>query len=866
MTVEAGWALWSKKPGSHDDYSVLACSSAPFTRGDFGKIITRFAAGTPDTRSSGPGALPWVTLSWVGVDKGLQLGIAVTEDTGQVDGAGRPITRTSYFCVPYADVAAARLGYSGLYRAVAGIELPESDGPVISLDVYRPADADAVRAVAARFGEREVASAAALLLRGPVSVVRAEGVPLEDRLDFIDAVVSLLPYGYRARFSAGTWADSGARHRLRFTFAARPREDGTAIAWGRPGDIPAGDDVAREYFDQFCSLRGIGRVGGKVFTLPAVLARLAEDAAPRKFEQSPAGSSLFQIDLPFRVERALEAGRPVGLSVLRQVITEKRILELGPGGRAAVLTALSERGEAADWRLLVPWLDDGLDADAVRRILGTFGRRMLWTDRPDAGLMTECLNAAAGPGLVDDVLAVLLVPPDGGGSLSRAVECAADLLAQAAPSYPSGEVAYPRTREALAAEPRVVAGFLAVLADSVPDADRCLRWLEPEAPEALIRLFGIALGLNTDDEIREGDVTQLTYQGASCVTSLLEAAARTGCLDAVLPGCTRWIAGGGLTDADAEELTWYLRNLAAVASPRQRAWLDMALLAAGASPSALPPPMGYPGSQEYVTDLVNIWKHLKTGFNLFDSGRCVGILARYLDGELRTATRQQADAVESLDRQLRTHGIGPVLKPSISPISFLPQKAPAAGPRGSGQQSARALAETPGDTWGPALLSLAKASPGTDPRQLAALCLQACGESATPAEAFRSLAESGAIDSEKTAGDMLAHLADVFTRPRVSGETRNAWLQAYVQAIARGEFGQVPAQGFHQQVMQNAHKSIESGLRQVIALASGTGSGEYELDEADRQWLKNLGDRIDKLHKKTRTKLWKTVRPGRPAQ
>ena len=48
VTVRAGWALWGKEPGSRTDYAVLACSTEPFSRADFGTIITRFAAGTPD--------------------------------------------------------------------------------------------------------------------------------------------------------------------------------------------------------------------------------------------------------------------------------------------------------------------------------------------------------------------------------------------------------------------------------------------------------------------------------------------------------------------------------------------------------------------------------------------------------------------------------------------------------------------------------------------------------------------------------------------------------------------------------------------------------------------------------------------------
>src|SRR5215469_6079409 len=119
-----GWALWSKHAGTNRDYTVLGCSAELFSRTDFAKIITRFAGGNPDSRATGAGELPWVTLSWVGVEAGLRLGIAITDKTGQVDAGGRPIVATSYFCVPYQEVARSHASYTALYDAVAQVKLP----------------------------------------------------------------------------------------------------------------------------------------------------------------------------------------------------------------------------------------------------------------------------------------------------------------------------------------------------------------------------------------------------------------------------------------------------------------------------------------------------------------------------------------------------------------------------------------------------------------------------------------------------------------------------------------------------------------------------------------------------------------------
>lgn len=838
--MRAGWALWSKKPGSRDDYSVLACSFAPFTRADFTTIITRFSAGTPDTRSSGPGALPWVTLSWVGTDDRLQLGIAVTDGTGQVDGVGRPITQTSYFCVPYADIAETRLGYSALYRAVSGITLPPRDGEMISLPVPQPPVADPVEAVA-RFGERQVATAAALLLQGPVSVVQAEGATLEERLEFIDAVTSLLPFGYRARFAAATWTDSGTRHRLRLAFAARPREDAMAIAWRRPGDIPSGAGIAREYLDKFRALRGMGPATDRVFGLPVVLTHLAADTTPRKFEHSRAAvDTLLQIDLPFRVERELENDTPVELADLRQVFRQERTLELEPRGRVTLLKALSAQGEAADWLTLARRLDDVPDAETVRQILGTYGRRVLWTDEPDGGVIRDCIKVSARVDLEDGVLAALLPPPEDARGLPRAVRCAADLFAEIATADPASGDTYPLTRKTLAGAPQAVAALLAALADSVPDAERCLNWLRPDAPQDLTRLFAIALGV-TPGAISEPEVMTIAGLGTYCVAALLDIASITGQLDVVLPGCARWVAAGGTPGPD---VTRCLMDLP-VTTARQRAWLDMTRLAAGISPSALPPPAGHRDSEPYLTDLAGIWLGLSREYALFNGDRCIRVLARYLDGQRWTVTEEQAAAVASLATWLREFDRDEELQASVmAGLTACPE---AAGWEFARQWVASARPDDPKVVRRRALASLATAPPGTDASQLAVLCVRAHQENITAGEAFSQLAKSGAIDSVTAAADLMNELGTEFARSGIQRRTADHWVQVYAGAIARGEFDERLLQPFRARVLSGSRDNVKFYLDMVLILASGERPGQYELTDSERKWFTELRDDLDSV-------------------
>src|SRR5215470_9835718 len=192
VSAEAGWAIWSKHPGTRDDYSVVACSDT-FSKTDFAKIISRYTAGTPDTRViQGPAKLPWVTVSWVGVDDALRLGLAITDLTDKVDGVGRPITSTRYFCVPYDQVKSDAVSYKALYTAVNDVTRFPDDGQPVPLTIPWPTTADMLASVLHddRIDERVVETAAALLLNGPVSVVQAESSSAEQRLAFIDAVAS----------------------------------------------------------------------------------------------------------------------------------------------------------------------------------------------------------------------------------------------------------------------------------------------------------------------------------------------------------------------------------------------------------------------------------------------------------------------------------------------------------------------------------------------------------------------------------------------------------------------------------------------------------------------------------------------------
>jgi hypothetical protein len=80
--------------------------------------------------------------------------------------------------------------------------------------------------------------AAVLLTGGPVCVLGAEKTSAAERLTFIDAVMALLPYGFRTRMTAATWVRATHRdHRFRLFFSDVKRDANPpdyVFNWNRP--------------------------------------------------------------------------------------------------------------------------------------------------------------------------------------------------------------------------------------------------------------------------------------------------------------------------------------------------------------------------------------------------------------------------------------------------------------------------------------------------------------------------------------------------------------------------------------------------------------------------------------------------------
>lgn len=868
LTVRAGWALWSKPAGTRQDYSVVACSSEPFSRADFGAIITRFAVGTPDAMATGPDALPWIAVSWVGVDDGLHLGIAITDKTGQADGVGRPITQTAYYCVPYAPLAeAARkyqapVSYAALCEAVARHPVGPRDGRPITV-ALEPMSADRASDAVRRHGGQVVAGTAALLLAGPVSVVGADGSTTRERLDFIDAVASLLPYGYRAKFSAATWSQSGTKLRMRLAFGAYPREDATTVVWRRgaePGDTFG---VARRYLDQLRRLTdgdGSGRSGrasaARTLSESDVVAHLAADIQPRRFEQpQDAIASLDRLDLPFRVLRTVLDGTGADLDELRQVVRLDWIKEfMAETDIAALLSELAARGEAGDWPDLRRGLTGVRDAEDRARILVAFGRRLLWSAWPEVDAVRDCLRFAAQSGFADSALAGLVLRPDSPGGQRDGLAAAADLLCEtvlaggladgAAGGGPGPD--YPRTRELLAGRPVAVTEYAA----AVPGAGRAgalLRWADPEGTSPYRGPFEAALGVS-EGQVAPADVADLAALGIECVGALLQVASHARRLEAVLPACTRWLAQRG--QLDQEEPRYWAARLGRLdaPSPQLRAWLDTALLMVGGEPTGLPP-AGERESQAYGDNMGAIWKGLGNASSLFSPEGCAQALAGYLDRQPWARSAEQAYAVTRLATQLSPCDRQGSL--ALTVASTLAATPAARQWEFAQNWLAWARENDPAAVRDRLLDALADPS-SAEPGYLAELCVRACRDGIEPAAALRQLAKSGALTSAAQASQLVMGVQQGLDEAGVDEDTVVKWQFGFYRLLARGEFGPQLGQELRELVFDRTRREIWRQLRLLAIFAANGKDRQYEWTEPEREGLALIADEIDSMLKKSR--------------
>ncbi|TDD30226.1 hypothetical protein E1286_46045 [Nonomuraea terrae] len=233
----AHWAVLGKTPQSLDDYDVISSSTGALSKAEFSDWLKSFSSGTVE-----PKALPRVAASHFVRCGESWLGLSLQTKPESQDGFHRPYTMTWHVCLRWEQASKTPISYRALYEALLRKDFSGESPFRLSLRDYDPPRLSGVANATAR-------RAAALLLTGrPVCVVRSE-LPMEQRLDFLDAVAALLPYGMRSGLAVSTWTNSASRHRIRLSFAdVAPAHGAWELPWEK--DVPYGLPPEARLYEQ----------------------------------------------------------------------------------------------------------------------------------------------------------------------------------------------------------------------------------------------------------------------------------------------------------------------------------------------------------------------------------------------------------------------------------------------------------------------------------------------------------------------------------------------------------------------------------------------------------------------------------------
>ncbi|WP_256804805.1 hypothetical protein [Frankia sp. ACN10a] len=513
-TVELDWALFSKRPGQRDDYTVIAASAARVRPASLAKMITYFAVGQPAGPAPGqPGALPWVTFTAATVSGTPYIGIAIKEwpAAPTTDATGRIIVPTRFFCLPEVDFhreLGSYLAFHDAVRDVAPDGLPSQIGTgllalrvsrldrrtVLASPAWEPVGAGRAASL------RAALATAALLVERPVTLTPARVVDLRARVSYLDLTAAMLPAGAAGALAASTWADVRASQQVRLAFgddlgageAARldparpPSLRQLATASGTGGATAAG-----------ASTIGATNAGGRY---AAVLAHLvgASRSAPGG-EDEPATERLLTglvealaADLtPRAFSRPQEFAEHLAVTAATSLAAAVRSGSRSPRDARGYLASMPVGSDPS--QCLFPLLLDGPEPDDLRLALRQWpGPGVAGSTHPATALVRAFVGAGVPVGIIEErltdaptpvraaVVAALLEPQSGETAPREdAVNLAAELIRGSQPGRDDDDWAAVRSRLLAAPELALLIVLRHIEARPGVGLNNLFRWLEP---------------------------------------------------------------------------------------------------------------------------------------------------------------------------------------------------------------------------------------------------------------------------------------------------------------------------------------------------------------------------------------------------
>lgn len=596
MPFHADYAIYTKRSGSAGEYRVLAWSRGAWDVDSFQAVFDRLGVGampskdragfrSPGTTEDAPDP-PWFTFgAAIPPHSDVPYIIAIRQEwTDRYDVEGRQIAARSCLCVPFRELAAAPVSYQSL-----AIQIPSLDGwepshsreldpVVLTLPSPDAAFADLAAAIELR-GFAQCAALAALLLDGPVTLLRSTSSPtgdqmgwpaslearVEDRLAWLDAIAGLLPYGVRAELSLSTWFDRTSTTTIRLGFSSGETGTQRSIEWGKdPRSLLVNGSVAYRYYDTL--LRLVQR-----YSTLAVVTYLSQQGAIQSFA-TPAkiAQALGALDRPFQVLQGVR-DRTATADEVRALFTTGTPGGLTEAEQRELLAFLLRRLRRQDVEIVHSHWQPAL-WDELCRV--TAARLKAAPDDP-ASLRLPCEVAERVGRLVDLFLVLLgsMANPPPGDNDGTACDTVLTLLLDTSrlvsdtPEAPRLDQDW-RLPQALATDPRLLIRFLSLAANRIvrtPEAATGAVWfhaLERIVPSArpFVSLFGAAAGLSTADVSLEA-VRTLTQVDARSVWSLFMLASHninhdSTRLEHLLPGLSAWLLSDVFSAPNPERDRW----------------------------------------------------------------------------------------------------------------------------------------------------------------------------------------------------------------------------------------------------------------------------------------------------------------------
>jgi hypothetical protein len=544
QTIKADFAIKAKNPGDAQDYRVLTSGQCFLTEKRFERVFYDFSVGQMPEEHSAPGEEPpWITLGPITDAGQCYIAIVCQEWTEQRDHVGRRIKLSRCICMRYRDLAASKATVADISnRLPPSHELLKHKKQSLNLSFVSSTERyQNLSHVIDETGYEFIAAVAALVITRPVALVGAGDLTVTQRLDYLDAILSLLPYGSRAAISVSTWMKSSVEHAIRLGFSNSVRRDQEPVQWKSKPEITPGNP-AYEYYVTLCDLRH------NYDTLQIVTWLAKQDNMLALNQTKHFCELLRKLNLPYVILRGVQQNRGNAQDV-QSLFTSGAAKHLKPDEQHTLLVWLLEQPVAENLAVVEKHWHEDLTSDLCRVIQSLIAQSM----RDQEATLTRLY-----------ALAYRVVPKHDH-----------------------------RMRQVFQHNPQLHYVFALHAVERHKDAQKELEWLESQMPQAGsdLTIFRIALNLlNADAHLDM--LTPLTQANVGYVRRLFKVALAPGTrgVDRLAPVMVGWLLQQVTTLAQTERESWVtlLRSIQSVQQPDLQARIDLLILTFETD-SAIPP-------------------------------------------------------------------------------------------------------------------------------------------------------------------------------------------------------------------------------------------------------------------------------------